>query len=381
MGGIEKAYGIAENCLKACYTDKATLAGKSLWFDYWARDSFFASWGSLELKDYEQVRKNLLFFIKYQRKKGQIPLRVDKFPLILKLIGIKLNRGLKPRYLEDKIQSYPRDQNSLFIITALKYIEKTKDKKFARNHFNSLEKAVKWNLSKDRDRDFLVEENYYATWADSLRKKGKVLYTNVLHCEAIKCFSTICRLLDKKEESKKYLELHKDIKQQINNVFWNGKYYADWQDRKRQDFFSSDGNILAVIFEIADIKKSESIFRFIEKNSMETFSLKTNFPKYKFLNISMTLRLAGIPDYHNGMVWLWVGCIDALAKIKTGKRKEAKALLEKIAGKINEYGSVYEVYEKRGKPVNRWFFKSEKEFAWSSGLFILAVSELNRRNK
>lgn len=376
MDPIKKAYKIAVKCLRSCYAEHGILAGTSLWDDYWSRDSFFASWAALELKDYEIVKKNLLFFIKHQKKNGLLPLRVDKYTLILKLIGIRINRGLRPRYLEDKMRSYPRDQNSLFVITALDYVKKTKDLEFAKRYFNNFERAIGWNLSKDSDDDLLVEENYYSTWADSIRKSGKVLYTNVLHCKAVESMAEICKIVGKKEENKKYCDLYQNIKEEINRIFWLREHYADWMDWRRHHYFSSDGNILAILFDIADRERAKSILGFIERNNMETFGLATNFPNYYFFNVSLSIRLAGLGDYHNGAVWLWLGCLDAIARLKLGQKKQSKKLLKKIAEKIIEYKTVYEVYEKNGKPVHRAFFKSESCFAWSAAFFVLAVRKL-----
>ncbi len=59
-----------------------------------------------------------------------------------------------------------------------------------------------------------------------------------------------------------------------------------------------------------------------------------------------------------------------------GMKKEALALLEKIASLIIGSNGVYEIYEKTGKPVNRLIYKAEFPFAWSSGLFVYAVKRL-----
>ena len=42
------------------------------------------------------------------------------------------------------------------------------------------------------------------------------------------------------------------VKKGINKDFWNGRYYIDWIDRKKQDYFSSTGNVLAIAWDVAD---------------------------------------------------------------------------------------------------------------------------------
>lgn len=374
---LDKAYRIAVRCLRECYEKYGIYAGRKNFDDYWARDGFYATLGALELRDYEVIKKNFLLFIKHQRKNGQLPLRVTYFYLLAKIVfGWRIKGRLRPRYIEDKVQSYPRDQNSLFIISALEYVKRAKDYGFLKKYFKNFEMVLKWNFSNDPDKDLLMEESFYATWADSLRKRGKVLYTNVLNYKATLDFSGMCRILNKKEKQKEYYEIAQKIKRKINEIFWNGEYYIDWTDWKRENFFSADGNILAILYGVADKNKAKSIMRFIKKHKLEDFTLRTNFPKYGFWKIALSVRLGGVPDYHNGMRWLWLGCIDVLAKLKIGMKKEARSLLTKIAEKICEYDMVYEVYEKDGRPIYRFIYKSEAPFAWSSALYILAYEKL-----
>jgi len=54
-----KAYDIAVKNLRQCYSDQGILAGLKHFDDYWARDSLYACWGALKLKDYEIVKRRL----------------------------------------------------------------------------------------------------------------------------------------------------------------------------------------------------------------------------------------------------------------------------------------------------------------------------------
>lgn len=378
MDEIDKAYKIAVNCLRACYQEEGIQAGVRLWDDYWLRDTFFACYGALALEDYQIVKKSLLLAIKYQKNNGQLPLRISNYFLPLKLVGIKIKGNLFPWYLDDKIQSYPRDQNSLFIIASMEYIKKTNDLDFARKYFRNFEKALEWNFFKDSDSDHLIEENYYSTWADSIRKKGKVLYTNICHCKAIESLAEICNLLNEKEKYRKYIELYKEVKEKLNYMFWNREHFIDWIGKKRFNFFSSDGNMLAILWDIASKEKARLIFKFVEKHNLENFTIRTNYPRYPFWTVSFSIRFFGMADYHNGQRWLWVGCLDILNRLELGMKKEAEALLRSMSRKIIEYDSVYEVYERSGRPVYRVFYKSEPAFAWSAALFILAVKKFKK---
>ena len=373
---IDKAGEIAISELRACYSHRGILAGLHQFSDCWARDSLFASLGSLSIKDYEIVRENLALLLTNQNRYGQLPIRVGDYFIGLKMLGINLKQKPRPRYTQDKLSSYSVDQNSLAIIVAHEYLKRTGDKKFIFGNYERLKKAIGWNLSQDRDKDLLIEEGNYAGWTDSIRKQGKVLYTNVLHSQALLCMSKICSAQKKDAESKNYLELQKKLKSQINKLFWNGRYYSDWIDRGRHDYFSTDGNLLAILYDIADRKKALSIEDCIEEFGINQPPSKTNYPKYPLRILSLIDSLAGISDYHNGMSWLWLGCLDVICKKKLGLKGESQRLLSEIAEIIIKYNGVYEVYEPDGNPVKRSFYKSEHPFAWSAGMFLYALNIL-----
>lgn len=373
---IKKALDIAKKDLRACYYKEGIVAGISHFDDYWARDAFYASLGALEIKDYDIVKKNLLLFIKHQKENGQIPLRYgyNALAIFFKLIGLKMQFKKHAIYRTDNIISVPTDQNSLFVIVFHEYVKKTKDKEFAKKHFSAVNNAILWNLSMCEN--LLIKENYYANWADTHKKRGKVLYTNVLHCKALESFSELCRLLGK-TEYKKYLNLHKEVNQRINKLFWKKDYYIDWIGKKKHDYFSTDGNVLAIVFGIANQKQAQKIESFIDKHQINKVPSLTNYPKYPNKMINPVLRILGMKDYQNGMSWQWLGCMNIISKHKSGQTKQAKELQKKISKIIVKYNGVYEVFERSGKPVNRRFYKSEQPFAWGAGLFVYAYYMIN----
>ena len=137
---------------------------------------------------------------------------------------------------------------------------------------------------------------------------------------------------------------------------------------------------MAITFNIANKKQSLKIQRCIKRFKInQAVPSKTNYPKYPSTRVSLINHLGGLGDYHNGLSWLWLGCLDAIAKNKIGMKKQAKQLLKQIAEIIVKHNGVYEVYEQNGKPVKRFLYKSEHPFAWSSGLFIYAVHNLKLR--
>lgn len=371
---IHTAYTIALINLRNSYRKEGIYAGRRHFSDMWTRDSLFACLGALSVQDFHIVKKNLLTLLHYMKEDGQIPLRIGEKYFLLKYIGIKLPN--KVRYMEDKEISIPCDGNSLFIIAFEEYLSKTNDTPFAKYQFENLKKIMDWNLSQDKDQDLLMEETGYAGWADSLNKKGKVLYTNALHYKALESFSHICGILKHDDLEKHYRDLADQVRETINQYFWEKHYYVDQINRKKRYIFSTDGNLLAILFGIADSKQAGLILETIQDFQLNTsFCIQTNYPKYTPYEIYPPFLVIHMEDYHNGLIWLWLGCLHAVVIFRLGMKKEAKEILLKLAQKIIDFKGVYEVYDK-GKPVRRFFYKSEQGFAWTSGLFVWACKQM-----
>ena len=379
MAKLSKALIIARSSLRACYDKKGIVAGRTHYNYYWARDSFYASWGAIELKDYDVVRRNLELFLKNIRKDGHVPIRVGASGLgqWLALAGIKAGRE-KPRYSQDKGFNPAIDPNLLLLITLDKYVSRTNDAKIAKSHLPKVRACIGW-LEK-REKQGLLWCGRYSTWQDIVKKKGFVLYTNILYCKALASLSSV---LKKIGVSNEFLEKAKIVKNRINESFWDKKkgHYIDFfDDKKRSAVFSSDGNFLAVLFGIAERKKAESILKKADELgiSKDAPSL-TNIPEYGFGEVYTPLYLIGMQDYNNGTCWPWLGCLHSMALAVAGEKRKAGEVLEKLARLIIRDDDAYEIYEPDGRVVKRLFYTSEHPFAWSASFYILAHSLLKKR--
>lgn len=378
---IEKAYEIATKSLRDCYRENGIVAGNHHFTEYWGHDGFYASYGSVILGDVDQAKKHFNTFLEKQDKNtGQIPIRIgyksETIYLILKFLGITLNSGNYPAYKADRflsINSFPVvDNGSVLIIAIADYIEKHKDYEYASKILDRLKNIIEFNQSVSSD--YLVVQNYYATWNDAIKKRGKSLYPSVCSYKATLEFAKLCEKVNLSDDYKKYNELAQKIKDAINKEFWNGSYYNDWIDEEKiYNSFSTDGNILAILYEVADKDKASKIFKYIIDNNIAPNKLiKTVHPAYPKSFVYTPLRLIGIRDYQNPSIyWLWLSCLYAIAKCKYDKAESTK-ILNKIAEIIVDHNNVYEIYENTEKPVNRFFYKAEVPFAWNSGLFIYA---------
>ena len=375
--GLKRAYDLAKRDLRACYTEEGILAGKIRFDDYWARDSFFASLGSLSLKDFVVVRRNLELFARHQNSRGQLPRRIDRYWVTLKYLGLRIKRRrLGPRYATSLLYCKSIDQNSLFIMSLADYVKKTNDLRFLKQMYEKTKKAIEWSQSNDHDRNLLIEEGYLANWEDTVFWRGEVLYTNVLHYKALADFAELSKSIGKMQEYNIYKATAEKVKDKINRDFWNGDHYMKSVTRKKRyrRYFCIDANMLAILFGIADKGKAEKILQNIVDLELNTTApMRSTWPRYPLWKISPARIITFSAGYHNAFGWLWISCLYALALDKAGKHKEAIEYLERIGDKIREFEGVYEVY-KKGRPVGNPFVKSDFPFAWSAGMFVYAYN-------
>ncbi|MBN2881175.1 hypothetical protein JXM83_03920 [Candidatus Woesearchaeota archaeon] len=362
-----ESLNIAISSLRSNYTKLGIYAGASHFKNYWARDSLYASLGSLELGDYNIVKSNLELFLKFT-KNGQVPLRIGDKNIFLSFLGIH-SKKLEPQYNQDKGINYAGDSNSLLLIIANEYYKKTKDKEFVKTNKKTLEEILAWNLDKIDDNNLMWTDKY-ATWHDSVKKVGYTLYNNVLLYQS---------LIEAQELLRIKIEQASDVKDAINKRFWNGIFYDDWSTKTRNySIFVPYENFLAILTGIADKKKANSIINFEKELKLsDKIPSLTNFPNYPKEEISLRLRLAGMGDYHDySLSWLFIGLTKVAALNKLNNTKDAKETLNKISKIIKKYQNVYECYDKNQNPLKRLFYKSEEKFAWSSGFYIAVLRRL-----
>ncbi len=378
MSPIKSAYQIAAETLRSRYRKDGITAGAHHFSDIWARDSLFASLGAMVLGDMDVVRHNIDTLLIYQRQDGMVPLRVGQKHFMLKYL-FGWNGRTQARYIEDKNVSLTVDPTPLLIILTEAYLMHSGDRPFIQRILADLKAAAQWITAQDSDGDGLIEEGPYANWADSLHFSGKVLYSNVLVIQAYQALSRLCEAVSDNDTGH-YAHLAYKGRERLTEVFWQGRYFVNWVSTVDgpHNFFVSDGNLLAILYDIATPEQAASIQAFLTETKLDSgFCIGTNYPNYPSRYIYPPFRWIHFLDYHNGLRWLWLGCLDAVVKYKMGLQDAAYSRLECLAHKIMEFDGVYEVYEPSGRPCNRFFYKSEDHFAWSSGMFVWACHVLN----
>ncbi len=375
---IQTALGIAIQTLRSRYSPLGILAGARHFSDLWTRDFCYASWGALALNDVDIVKTGLTTILQFQLQNGQVPLRVGQPSFILKYLGVNANPP-KARYIDDKGYSAPVDNNSLLVITADKYLTHTQDASFLTTHYAQIKRAFEWNLSQDRDHDLLIEEGPYAGWADSVKRVGKVGYTNILHAAAAHAMARLASSAND-PDANHFEMLFNRLSARILATFWVDTHLQDWvTPAGTQPSLAADVNLLAIVFDLVPLANAQHIFTTMaERQMIDAFTPETNSPRYPASHTYWLFNLIGMGDYHNGLQWGWLGSINAVALAHCGRYDEAISQLHRLSEKICEYNGIYEVYD-AGKPVKRWVYQSEESFAWTSGLLIWACEAVGIR--
>ena len=375
---IEAAIRIARRDLRSCYTRHGLLTGSRK--VYWSWDSFFAGFGALALGDFKVVKKNLELYLRLQRRNGLLPKRIAHPLYALRFVGLPIREEWlrqKPNYRTAYYSGFSLAQNPTFLIAFCQYIEESGDLKFLSENWLKLEKAISV-LKKYCYRSGLLREKIGGGWAESVLKRGAITFTNICFARSLFCLGVLARKLGREKDSARYERWFKRVVKAINKRLWseaNGGFYSDWVGFSRHHHFTSDGNLLAIWWGIAGRRRARAIEkRLDEMLAAAEVPLPLTLDKYFWWRIFFLNHLGGMKNYHASFSWTWLASAAALAKLKLKKKKEAVEILERIAKAIVRDRTVHEIYY-GGKPVNLFFYKSEKPWAWAAGLFLYTASE------
>lgn len=373
---ITKGYEIAARDLRACYNPDGIVAGRTHFNAYWARDGFWGVFGSLELRDFDQVRNHLEFFAKAQLPSGELPAKIEYLD---HPIGHYHTRRMEPKRIFRIGQSLfkPVDPAALFVIAIWQYYRHTLDRKFLQEFAPVAERAVRWLERHDRDNDLLLETGSLSDWMDSVLKSGKILNINVLYAKSVANIASIFEEMNNRRKAAEYRKLANELYERIRLVFWNGEFFVDWIKGGKAGGFVADGNVLAILFGIASEDQTATIFSYISKHRLNfSHPLVTVWPAYRLTQILPNYTLFGMADYHSALIWPWIGSLHSLNKFRHGHKELALDELATIASWYVKHEAVYEIYNRQGNPVDRRFYQAEQPFAWNAACFIYAAKSM-----
>ena len=323
----------------------------------WARDSMITSLGgSFLLKFQKPFRDSLITLAKHQSKLGQIPNAVLE------------HKGRK------QVDFLSIDSTLWFIIGEYLYRKRFGSELFGK-HAESIERAAKWLAYQDFGEDTMLVQLPTTDWQDAFPHR----YGHTINTQAL--YYKVLNLIGEKEKAEK-------LKKAVNEIddlkLWNGSFYLPWRwknhgkYKEEGEWFDSLGNLLAIVFELADNNRAEKILAHIKKNKINfPFPMKTIYPPIKrgspdWQDYFDDCNAKNIYHYSNGGVWTFIGGFYVLALIKLGKTKEAERELIRLA-EANLMSQFSEWIDgETGKA------SGGGNQAWNAGTYILAYESFKK---
>src|SRR6266508_495845 len=371
--------GIQTRRLTNSLSKEIVHAGYRNFSESWARDFGFAAYGLLTLKQYDPVKETLEAFFWHQTSEGQLPVKLHSVGVVTRFLHSLFEREqpnevlLKPKYLSGH-GAPSLDGQALLIIAALAYAQETGNISFLENHWDELRAAMRWleNYRKGPEDDPLLHQGAFADWADSIARRGRVLYTNVVYWKALSEMAIAATRLNLQQEAVPYFVKAERVLRAVNRYFWRDDLgYFVTSDELTQ--LSSDGNLLAIAWGMTKPEQAKSILKVMEEAKMaEPVPTRVTYPSYPRQLIALENLLGGMATYHTSASWLWIGAWHIIALVRTGHMEEAQKLVTRMLAVIVRDRQVHEVHAPNGRPLSSIWYTPEAPLTWNAGMVIYA---------
>jgi len=360
---INECYEKAKEVIRQCSTKHGLFAsaGKHGYDAIWARDSMISFLGASLVKSTllkNTFKQSLVILADNQSRNGQIPNAVDKFSKRKKHVDFA-----------------SIDSSLWYIIGHYIYRKRYNDNSLFKKYKKTIEKSLSWLSCQDVGEKGMLTQLPTTDWQDAFpHKYGYTINTQALYCKVLELTGNV-------EGAKKLmLAANKDSDARL----WNGDFYVPyrWKNHNKYqeigNWFDSLGNLLAIVFDLADRQKAGKILSYVEKNKINMpYSIKAIYPPIKkeseyWQDYFEDCDAKNEYNYLNGGIWTYIGAFYVLCLIKLKKLKKAENELKKLA-EANLNGNFPEWIN----PVTKE--SHGKMQAWNAGMFILAYESLRKR--
>lgn len=362
---------------------RVLCAGRRNFREPWARDFAFASFGLIELGQLPAVKETLEVFLVFQAPTGQFPVKIHSTTVLNRYLHSLFGREqpshapLRAKY-HTAHNTISLDGNALLVIALLNYARHARDDAFACVHWSALVRAITWVSAHARPADGLLHQADFADWADSVARRGKVLYSNVVYWKALHDLGEAAARYGYAADAERFSRQAERVKQSIQNHFWQPElgYFVN---SRQFDMLSSCGNLLAAVWGLASPEQAGSILA-----KMDDFKMANPVPTqvthraYPRQFIALENRLGGIGHYHTSAAWLWLGGWHVIALTQLGRLARAEELLYRLARVIVRDGAVFEVYDPAGEVLSSRWYTAESPLTWSAGVMTHAFHTYRR---
>lgn len=365
----EAAYNQAKWILEKCSTPHGFYAAYPGYDMVFARDSMIMSLGASLLKDSKlkkTFRESLITLAKGQAKNGQIPNAVDKW-------------SKRKHHVDFK----SIDSSLWFVIGHYRYREMYKDDSLFKKYKIKIKKTAVWLSYQDVAENKTLEQLPTTDWQDAFPHR----YGSTINTQAL--WFRVLKLMNKNKDAGKLRQI---VNKNKDDGLWNKNFYLPWRWKNHGkyhelgEWFDSLGNLLAIIFDLADRKQSLKILSYIKKKKIdEPYPVKAIFPAIKpgskdwqdyFLDAE-----SGKPwHYLNGGIWTYIGGFYVCSLVKMKKYSEAKKQLQKLAeANMKNNGNFPEWFHGLTGKIGKTEAGVESYQGWNAGMYVVAYESVKQR--
>lgn len=392
MGGMDRqslldasvvaARSLRSNLREVAHPDgrprRLVAAGPGRHGSIWTRDFAWSVEGLLAAGEARAVRDTLDALLEAQRPDGLVPRLLDtrwpwaRFARAVLKGRLALTPPLVGNFVSDQLV-VAHDANALLVWAACRYAAAQDEPAWAGLVLPRLEAALAWYAG--REKDGLVVQPPCSDWKDKLKaRRGAVCYTNLARWKAQSELAGLYAFLGRRQAAEAAESAARALQRRVDRAFWDsgGGFY---RDTDASGLLSSDANLAACVWGFAGEEKTARILRAMDRRGLWTPWGPRAAEEYPASEKSLLSLAAGIPDYHDGAVWLWNSALALDALAAAGRSAHRSRLAAALIGLLQVSGEAGEVYHARtGRPLSGRFYRSESPFTWSAAMLLAALT-------
>ncbi|MBK9293421.1 MAG: hypothetical protein IPM57_03100 [Oligoflexia bacterium] len=387
---LEAAQKSIEANIETVEGKRFLTAGRNQFRSLWSRDFCFSANTLLKIGHDDVVKNQLeLLFSHLRPRDGLVPRTMDSVSakyrvsrevskklvpyLYADLPLAKRLKDLDPEYINEHATEAV-DSNALSLLVAFEYYKKTSDALWWQNWRPNLKKMLDY-YKKWEGHDGLIKQPRFSDWQDSVRRKGKTFFVNLLYFTVLNRYSF-----------DPYFEIDPTVTQnlhkKINETFFDkksGLYFS----LEHNDHICLDDNLLAIYWNFIDVNEEKKFFLNLQQSLLWA---KADFlpgfvthPDYPEAWIGLIPKFVGLSHYHDRLYWSWLMGLSLLMAKKFNDERTTEQLITFLSQRIEEDGWVAEIYDYKA-PFLSWrstVFEAEKPFSWGAAFILEALTSYN----
>ena len=204
------------------------------------------------------------------------------------------------------------DYSFFWMIMLDEYYFYSGDIDFIKRNYHVCKNLLNYYISRRDEYGFIPDIKgvwVFIDWHD-IEKKGDVCVIQMLYAKSLEIMKHFAEITENSQDIQYYGKLYTDIYEQINKVFWNEEksaYVSSFKNGIVSDQVRRHQNYLAVLFGIADSKRSKRIIESVCVNSKIS---KLTTPFYRMFEYELLFKYGYTKEAMDGIRSYWGGMVE-----------------------------------------------------------------------